>query len=446
MVEKIIINPNKVRGYGNIISPHSSSDYELEDCTIATGTDTVNGATETVYTLTPTFSHSYSLAFGSASYTATGGSCTVTVTLTDNSTPVENATISVTGGTGGSGSGTTNSSGVASINVTGVTASGTLTASFQSATATASVTYASYLFYDDCSSSSGLSNYGSVHKLGNVNANGTLSYDSTMNAYKFAPTNACDSCFLDIPIPTLDNQDSYYIEAEFYTEDTTTGGQSGLVLYPSSDTGGNGAFFRDIAQINRCGVLKFTSYSENGEAGNSQQSGLPVGGNWYKLRLEISGTSVVAKWLKTDNTQVYSYTYTVPYTSSTMRVGLAFLGKSTSKAYYVRNIKATSTAPVSSYNLTFSQSTYTCDMTDGVTVSCTLNNGNTPVSGATITLSWEYLGSPQTVNITTNSSGVATHTFDYFDFESFPATLTATYSGATATCTINAGSGGGDII
>ena len=29
MVEKIIINPNKVRGYGNIMSPHSSSDYEL---------------------------------------------------------------------------------------------------------------------------------------------------------------------------------------------------------------------------------------------------------------------------------------------------------------------------------------------------------------------------------------------------------------------------------
>jgi len=341
MVEKIIVNPSEVRGLGDILEVKSTSDFGLYGATLESGTDTIYGATGSVFVLNSNSSHDYSLSFGSASYTATGGSCTVTVTLTDDSTPVENATISVTGGTGGSGSGTTNSSGVASINVTGVTASGTLTASFQSATATASVTYASYLFYDDCSSSSGLSNYGTLHQLRKTSGpNGALSYDSTKNAYKYTVSSADNDGFVDLPIPTLDNQNNYYIEAEFYTEDTTTGGQSGLVLYPSSDTGGNGVFFRDIAQINRCGVLKFSNYSENGESGNSQQSGLPVGGNWYKLRLEISGTSVVAKWLQTDNTQVYSYTYTVPYTSSTMRVGLAFLCKSTSKAYYVRNIVA----------------------------------------------------------------------------------------------------------
>ena len=54
MVEKIIINPNKVRGYGNIMSPHNSTDYELSDCTITETTDTVNGATETVYELEDT--------------------------------------------------------------------------------------------------------------------------------------------------------------------------------------------------------------------------------------------------------------------------------------------------------------------------------------------------------------------------------------------------------
>ena len=340
MVEKIIVNPSSVRGLGDILEAKATSDYTLYGSTLTTGTDTVNGATVDVMVLGSTNSHDYSLAFGSNSYTATGGACTVTVTLLDDSTPVQNATITVTGGTGGTGTGTTNSSGVATINVTGVTASGTLTATFQSVTATASVTYASYLFYDTCSSATGLSNYGTLHKLGNANANGTLSYDSTMNAYKFTPTNACDSCFADIPIPTMDSKNNYYIEAEIYTEDTTNGGQGGLVLYPTSDTGGNGVFFRDIASINRCGVLKFTSYAENGEAGNSQQSTLPVGGNWYKIRLEVSGTSVTAKWLQTNNTQVYSYTYTVPYTSGSMRVGLAFLAKSTSKAYYVRNIIA----------------------------------------------------------------------------------------------------------
>lgn len=54
MVEKIIINPTKVRGYGNIMNVHSSTDYELSDCTITETTDTVNGATETVYELEDT--------------------------------------------------------------------------------------------------------------------------------------------------------------------------------------------------------------------------------------------------------------------------------------------------------------------------------------------------------------------------------------------------------
>jgi len=198
------------------------------------------------------------------------------------------------------------------------------------------------LFEDDCSSSSGLSNYGTIHHLGNQTSGGALSYDSTKNAYKFSPSNVADNGFCDIPIPSLDNQDKYTIEVEFFTDDSSTGGQTGFVLYPTSDTGGNGVFFRDIASINRCGVLKFTSYSENGESGNSQQSSLPVYNNWYKLKLEIDGTDVTAKWLKTDDTLVYSTNYTVPYTSGAMRIGITFLSKNASKYYYVRNIKAVS--------------------------------------------------------------------------------------------------------
>ena len=196
------------------------------------------------------------------------------------------------------------------------------------------------LFEDDCSSASGLSNYGTLHHLGNQTSGGALSYDSTKNAYKFSPSNVADNGFCDIPIPPLDNQDKYTIEVEFFTDDSSTTGQSGLTLYTTSDTGGNGIFFRDIASINRCGVLRFANYSESGESGNSQQSSLPVYNNWYKLKLEIDGTDVVAKWQQTDGTTVYSTNYTVPYTASQMRIGLTFLSKNTTKYYYVRNIKA----------------------------------------------------------------------------------------------------------
>ena len=54
MVEKIIINPNKVRGYGNIVSSKSASDFKEYCSSLVEGTDTVMGVTSKVFTLTET--------------------------------------------------------------------------------------------------------------------------------------------------------------------------------------------------------------------------------------------------------------------------------------------------------------------------------------------------------------------------------------------------------
>ena len=54
MVEKIIINPNKVRGYGNIINQHSTADYTNYACTLTEETDTINGQTMPVYEMEDT--------------------------------------------------------------------------------------------------------------------------------------------------------------------------------------------------------------------------------------------------------------------------------------------------------------------------------------------------------------------------------------------------------
>ena len=283
--------------------------------------------------------HNYSLEFDSSDYTVVGGSVVIKVSLTDNSTVVPNVSVGLSGG-GSSWSATTDTDGVATFNLSNITTGGTYTASYGGATATANVTIQTYLFKDDCTSSSGLSNYGSLHKLRVNNVDGTLSYDSGMNAYKITTTTANADGLSDFPIPALDNKNNYYIEAEFYTTDTSTGGQPGLVVYPTNDTGGNGVMWRDIAQINRCGVLPFSNYNYGTEVGNAQKSALPVANNWIRVRLEVNGTSVKGIWLKTDGTEVYSYTYTVPYTSGAMRVGLAAMLKSTTKPYYIRNIKA----------------------------------------------------------------------------------------------------------
>lgn len=84
--------------------------------------------------------HSYSLAFSAASYVATGGSAILECTLLDNNVPVEGATISVSGSDSSLYTGITDSTGVATVTVTGVSAETTFTASYLTTTATCTVT------------------------------------------------------------------------------------------------------------------------------------------------------------------------------------------------------------------------------------------------------------------------------------------------------------------
>ena len=139
MVEKITVNPESIRAYGNIITPKTSTDFSLygEDYKIIESTDTVNGEQTTVYGIESI----YTLTFDSASYTSSG-SVSLTVTVMEGTSPVLSGTVYVTGA-GGSGSGilTIGGDGVVNITVTGITESGTLTATYENAKATVPITY-----------------------------------------------------------------------------------------------------------------------------------------------------------------------------------------------------------------------------------------------------------------------------------------------------------------
>ena len=50
MVEKVSVNPGRVRCWGNIVSPKTSTDFNVYSSGLSTSTDTVNGETKTVYT------------------------------------------------------------------------------------------------------------------------------------------------------------------------------------------------------------------------------------------------------------------------------------------------------------------------------------------------------------------------------------------------------------
>ena len=180
------------------VATHSITAVTSENDTYSTSTS--SAVSVTVY------DHLYSLAFSQSSYTATGGSAEISCTLLDNNVPVEGATISVTGSDSSLYSGITNSSGIASVTVSNLSVDTTFTCSYGNVSDVCTVTVGpSYLFYDDCSSSSRLSEYGSSVSLTGSKSS-TLTYDTSNNAYYFnRSTNGDYFTGFKLPITATDN-------------------------------------------------------------------------------------------------------------------------------------------------------------------------------------------------------------------------------------------------
>ena len=90
----------------------------------------------------------YHIEFSEDSYTAVGGTATLEIMLQENYAPKVGATVTVTGSDSSLYSGITNSSGIASVTVSNISAETTFTASYSNVSDTCIVSVPSYLFYD----------------------------------------------------------------------------------------------------------------------------------------------------------------------------------------------------------------------------------------------------------------------------------------------------------
>ena len=116
MVEKIIITPNKIRGYGNIILPKNVSDFET-DLILDTDTETINGESYTIYTLNNEVV-SITCTVDNATITL-GADITLSATLLDeDDDPITSATVYFRHGAETLGNATTNNNGVATFTYT----------------------------------------------------------------------------------------------------------------------------------------------------------------------------------------------------------------------------------------------------------------------------------------------------------------------------------------
>ena len=98
---------------------------------------------------------------------------------------------------------------------------------------TCTVTVVNYLFYDDCSSSSRLSEYGNSTSLTN-NRTSTLTYDNTENAYLFERSTSGD-CFTGFALP-LTQIDNIKVSLKVKLRNTSAYCQMGLWEQSSSST------------------------------------------------------------------------------------------------------------------------------------------------------------------------------------------------------------------
>lgn len=306
MVEKIIVNPQEVRGLGNILSAKADSDFDLYNSVLSESEDTVYGATKSVFVLESDTTHDYSIAFSSSTYTAVGGSATLEITLLDNNVAVSGATVSVSGSDSSLYTGITNSQGIAEITVSNITGTVTFTASYSNVTDTCSVTAASYLFYDECNSASGLSNYGSSTLVRGSNATITMTYDSSMNAYALDGTGNYHAM---IPIPTFNDLDSYTIEADIKTQNNQYN-SIGFFIDNRNDTTSYGQSYY-LTTYSKEWIRRLYIVSSDGAYNTTRISTLSAD-NWYHIKLTVDGNSYTGELydmqgnlLKSDST---SYT------------------------------------------------------------------------------------------------------------------------------------------
>ena len=116
-MDKVSVNPGKVRCLGNIVSPKTASDFGTLNGTIASSTDTVNSQSMTVYSTDYLVGSSITLSYTKLIGEDTA-SFTVSATLKNNSNSAINGATVYFDCNGTVTNATTNSSGVASFTVT----------------------------------------------------------------------------------------------------------------------------------------------------------------------------------------------------------------------------------------------------------------------------------------------------------------------------------------
>ena len=269
--------------------------------------------------LTFNIDHDYSLAFSQSSYTATGGSATLEVTLEDENGIVSGETVTLTGSDSSLYTSITNQNGIASFTVTGLTSATTFTASYGNVSASCTVNV--HLFYDDASVDN-TNNYGAYWNTEGTNS-ASLTYG---DGYYIITSNGNGNKFF--PIQNLAQTDNIRVSIDMLAtnrNETTLG-----IAYSS------GAKYSHTLGIKFQEALANERF-QNGswrEISKTTYSSF-VTNTWYRLIVEITGDTLTGSvYSLTDlENPIVTNTGTRDITIAHNYVGL-HIGYSTTSCYF----------------------------------------------------------------------------------------------------------------
>ena len=280
----------------------------------------------------PPVVHNYSLALDQSSYT-TSGSLSVSATLLDDGVAVSGATVSFTGGTS-TVTATTDSNGVATATVN-FTSSGTLTATYSNVSDTATVTVQSYLFYDACDSSSGLTNYGTPLMMKGSGGSVELTYDSGNNCYKVNPTSNRAGETMCIPITPMNSKDNYKLTFKIKHGSSVAQNQPSVFVY---DNTLSAPTFYGIRYIGN-GTMTCHTFNQSTDNGtNSVSYSTGISSKWFTITLQREGTSLTLKVDDENGVNRYNKTHTA--SGNINAVGFGVYVYDNTRYYYIKDIVA----------------------------------------------------------------------------------------------------------
>ena len=193
---------------------------------------------------------------------------------------------------------------MATINIVGLTANVTLTASFSNVSDTASVTVLSYIFYDGCASDN-TSQYSTTVRIGSTTNVATLTFNSTETAYYSSITTTSDAWYGWV-IPNTRGEDNIKITCKVKLTSTSAYNQF-LIGCADNIAQSSSSGTYDLYRIRGDNKADYLHNSGNEVSGSSKTTS--VVNSYVYVVFEKDGTTITGSVYNSSNTLLSTYTY-----------------------------------------------------------------------------------------------------------------------------------------